>query len=224
MSFSGAVGKTLGRKSGDALGSDKCQSGLCSRWIKAGCSFTSIRLYLDWCVSLTQDWFPNFKRTAGPFLFLVLGRKSLRERVRQKEALSAAQVLTPPPPPPGRWGERKDPQPKGPSWHLPGKVSACWPWRKACPSHRVRKRGLASRKWPVQSPGDLCSSSCFPHWSPVQLPEVALVEEPPSPHVWGTSWSSEQLCFQVVGARAQGPQRSFKNIWLQLVTPLLLKS
>lgn len=42
VSCSGAVRKTLGRKSGDALGSDKCQRGLCSRWTKAGGSFFSI--------------------------------------------------------------------------------------------------------------------------------------------------------------------------------------
>lgn len=175
---------------------------------------------------MTQDWFRDFKRTAGSFLFLVrfLGRQSRRERVKQKEAWGAAQVPTPPPPPPGQWGGRKDPQPQGPSWPLPGKVSACWPWRKAGPSHRGRKQGPASRWWPVQSPGGLCSSSsCFPHCLPVQLPEVALAEEPPSPRVWGTSWSSEQLCSQVVGAGVQGTQRSFKNIWLQLVTSSLLK-
>lgn len=82
----------------------------------------------------------------------------------------------------------KTPPAKAPQLGLPGKVGACWPWRKAGPSHGVRKRGLESRQWPIQSPGGLCSSSCFPHWTPVQLPEVALVEEPPSPHVWGTSW------------------------------------
>lgn len=104
---------------------------------------------------MTQDWFRDFKRTAGSFLFLVrfLGRQSRRERVKQKEAWGAAQVPTPPPPPPGQWGGRKDPQPQGPSWPLPGKVSACWPWRKAGPSHRGRKQGPASRRWPVQSPG-----------------------------------------------------------------------